>query len=771
MKKIILIIAILTLFSFPAYFSDEVVITEGESIQDAINDAKDGDIIYVNEGIYEENLIVNKSIMLIGQGRVVVDGRGKTAIEINANGVVVKNIEFINSNSSVAKINGKHCILMNCTVSVGRYGIFSSSSTIIECTVYKCGSGIFLAENNNVENCIIYKCGIGIEISENGNIIDECTIHTCGVGVYIENSSENFINKCNVYKNNNNQGDIFLLKASSNLIKECNISYGSFGIRMIESNENRIEECRIVNSRYGIKMEKCSENKVEKCVIKGNRFGITLESCKNIFINYNDIIHSKMYSIDASYSSCDARRNYWGSFIPRKMHIRLSYVKYVPWFLKPLYEKALYEKALYEEKEMKNMQEKRLHKSFIHLPEFPYRCTDFDPTVDIKVGVKIKRARSIGGEKSYTIKISIDGKRNESKFKGDVMPSFIAWQDVNDEKQIVEIEFEIGRERKQIFYDLARGGWYGADFLADEDGYGHIKFSCAEIWFDVIQNDYDGDGLTYWEETNVYHTDPMESDTGKDYDNDGIPIEWEDKWGYSDFVAENHSIDYDGDGLNDYEEYYMANMLSDPFAKDIFIEIDYMPKYEMYEESIQMLYDAFTEHNIIMHIDVDEELPYMERVYYRNAVDFYWDYFLHGNLSNPRHGIFHYFILVPYGSSKRGGHAFVGWDNCDSVLLACQYINDWRVGEARKVAYASLLMHELGHNLGLWDNTFGGIDNESCNMPWLKGYWKYANYKSCMNYRYAFQLVDYSDGSHGRNDFDDWSNINLSFFKDSYYYS
>jgi len=67
-------------------------------------------------------------------------------------------------------------------------------------------------------------------------------------------------------------------------------------------------------------------------------------------------------------------------------------------------------------------------------------------------------------------------------------------------------------------------------------------------------------------------------------------------------------------------------------------------------------------------------------------------------------------------------------------------------------------MHELGHNLGLFEYTFGGIDNESCNT------------KSCLNYRYSFSLVDYSDGSRGENDYDDWSNINLSFFKHSTYY-
>ncbi|HDN95996.1 MAG: hypothetical protein DRN29_00395, partial [Thermoplasmata archaeon] len=40
---------------------------------------------------------------------------------------------------------------------------------------------------------------------------------------------------------------------------------------------------------------------------------------------------------------------------------------------------------------------------------------DFDPLVDIKVAIKIKRARSMEGEKNYEIKIFIDGMKNETR--------------------------------------------------------------------------------------------------------------------------------------------------------------------------------------------------------------------------------------------------------------------------------------------------------------------------------------------------------------------
>ena len=38
-----------------------------------------------------------------------------------------------------------------------------------------------------------------------------------------------------------------------------------------------------------------------------------------------------------------------------------------------------------------------------------------------------------------------------------------------------------------------------------------------------------------------------------------------------------------------------------------------------------------------------------------------------------------------------------------------------------------------------------------------------------MNYRYAWGLIDYSDGSHGEGDFDDWSHIDPAFFEKRFF--
>ena len=75
-------------------------------------------------------------------------------------------------------------------------------------------------------------------------------------------------------------------------------------------------------------------------------------------------------------------------------------------------------------------------------------------------------------------------------------------------------------------------------------------------------------------------------------------------------------------------------------------------------------------------------------------------------------------------------------------------------------------MHELGHTLGISRGNTPGCDNK--NTLIFGGKWlKYRAYRSCMNYNYVYQIIDYSDGSRGRNDFNDWERIDLARFENT----
>ncbi|RLF42075.1 MAG: hypothetical protein DRN12_01430 [Thermoplasmata archaeon] len=257
-----------------------------------------------------------------------------------------------------------------------------------------------------------------------------------------------------------------------------------------------------------------------------------------------------------------------------------------------------------------------------------------------------------------------------------------------------------------------------------------------------------------------------------DSDNDGVPNWWEEKWGYNPYIWDDHRhLDPDNDGLNNIEECYTDSYNSNPFHKDLFLEIDWMTPYDRNhppESSIDALKKVFADHNIALHVDIGnlgggEEIPYLPIFTYSQLVDLYWKYFLHNNLNNPRRGIFHYCIICNRGPGP--GFAFIGWYGLDSFLISADMLQENQPRYSREHLVIHGILHEMGHNLGLTVDDYGGNDNKIATWPITKQYWLYRNYKSVMNYWYTYKLFDYSDGTHGRGDFSDWQHIDLAFFK------
>ena len=341
-----------------------------------------------------------------------------------------------------------------------------------------------------------------------------------------------------------------------------------------------------------------------------------------------------------------------------------------------------------------------------------------------------------------------------------------------------------------LFYDIKRGEWTGDDFLGDKNGYGHCSGfedgneneNDCEIWFDIYQwvERWGEDRLTYWEKVNVYHLNASKDYHEVDFNGDGIPIEWEDKYGFDPFAESNISReDPDKDGLTNLEEYKTSQWLSDPFAQDIFIEVDGMQAkhpwgkpYIFPKESQYLLCNAFARHNITVHIDDGcmggggDLIPFDEGMTGNELITARFKYFLNEDENNWKKGIFHYAIIccqMEWNWRPAGGRMFY----IDSHCIGAQYVRNWAwafylQGSNYYKAFASVFMHELGHTLGLFD--FEGIDNERTRFPWYKEFWEWGNYESCMNYRYVFKLVDYSNGDDPDHDQNDWEIIDLTRF-------
>ncbi|KYK31527.1 MAG: hypothetical protein AYK22_02215 [Thermoplasmatales archaeon SG8-52-3] len=452
---------------------------------------------------------------------------------------------------------------------------------------------------------------------------------------------------------------------------------------------------------------------------------------------------------------------------------------------------------------------------------------DFDPLVDIEVTVEIKKIRCFDkldkqlnilpynlapfpkreyidedSDPDFYLKIFINNEEFTSETWGETKyiysPDFSATLNVPDDQEFVDITIQlwdsnddgdvlcdIGNEEEDVdvIYSIITGHWTGEDQINDPSGYGrlngcddgsiYIRDKDCELWFDIFQNDFDNDKIPYWTEVNVYGTDPEIDNTGEDTDNDSIPIEWEWKWDYDPLVADNHkNIDPEGDSINNYEEYLTSQWYSDPYRKDIFIELDQMEESPQGEKSIfpegakELLYTAYDRQNIVYHLDDgkwedtgSEMLPFDDDTTWWDTNGIYQQYFLHGNPNNWRRGVFHYGILI-YHFDGPPGITF----RANSFMVASQGLEakaDNRFFERDEV-YASCYMHETGHTLDFWPipghSSFG-------SSPFRLGWWLNRPYKSCMNYGYMYYTVDYSDGSRPIRDYNDWTRMDLSYFE------
>jgi parallel beta-helix repeat protein len=125
-------------------------------IWQGIENATAGDTVYVLNGIYYENVIVNKAIQLIGESKenTIIDASNYgTVVTITADNVVMKNFqvkdggeEWAPNRDAGVHILGDYVTFENCELYENYYCIFVISwySTIINCTTHDNILGLFL---------------------------------------------------------------------------------------------------------------------------------------------------------------------------------------------------------------------------------------------------------------------------------------------------------------------------------------------------------------------------------------------------------------------------------------------------------------------------------------------------------------------------------------------------------------------------------------------------------------------------------------------------
>lgn len=385
-----------------------------------------------------------------------------------------------------------------------------------------------------------------------------------------------------------------------------------------------------------------------------------------------------------------------------------------------------------------------------------------------------------------------------------------AFRKVDDDLKVCTITFSIYEHQKRLFgttpvekeqfsvlYCFRTGRWTGDRRLEGGlVGTGYLNGDHFEVWFDIHQSDYDGDGIPYWTEVNLLGTDPTVDDRYQDHDDDGIPTAWEWKWGFDPFTYDDHeNIDISNDGLSNIDTYNLAQWGANPYRKDIYVEVDFMEKgpgfftrdHVLWEESKQMVMDKFAKQDITLHVDDGnmggggEFLPFhKDYIAYEGGIaSEYYKY----HFSDERKGVFRYMIVVHSGGWCHPQDYKVRYDVMTIPDNMRFYLTSFfppaLTPRQQRIAMACAFMHELGHSLGLVPTVNPGIDNATQvgrgmeDVPLIqrlqkqreaRRYWE--NYESVMNYdKFSQFVLGYSDGTHGKNDVDDWSMIDFTYFQ------
>jgi parallel beta-helix repeat protein len=212
-------------------------------IQDAINSAISGDTIRVGNGTYYENVIIKKSINLIGKDRntTIIDANfDGSAIWIFANGTTISEFTIINSKEKWSgpypcdsgigiEIHG----VSNCRIS---QNILINHPTGINNTYNWLTQyyGIRYSKNNTISDNIIMNCNSGIGIGGSTNIIVKNNeILNCSNGIWIGQSELILVYNNNISSSRDYGINVF--KSINNTITMNNISNNDCGI-IIEYN-------------------------------------------------------------------------------------------------------------------------------------------------------------------------------------------------------------------------------------------------------------------------------------------------------------------------------------------------------------------------------------------------------------------------------------------------------------------------------------------------------------------------------------------------------
>jgi parallel beta-helix repeat protein len=334
-SSVIVVSLFLSLLAFaliqPAKATGTIIVPDDyPTIQEAINAANAGDTIFVRNGTYRENVVVNKTVSLIGENKntTIIDGnKTGSVVKIAANNTIVSWLTIQNSGTSFADsgiwlyhVNGS-TISNNIIRNNGYYGI-NAEFSVCNVTGNHVGrnkdTGIWLFRgpvkdisyvcNNTVENngyegiALSYTKGV-----VTGNVVRNNTQY----GIILENSFDSSATWNTI---TDNEWGIHLRDsgfAISNYLIANNVVEDNIGGIDSESSVNAtISGNKIIDNKgsYGV-VSHAGYASMNNNTISGNSGGAYITGADGSTLKKNLIMNNENYGILLHSDSCTIQDN------------------------------------------------------------------------------------------------------------------------------------------------------------------------------------------------------------------------------------------------------------------------------------------------------------------------------------------------------------------------------------------------------------------------------------------------------------------------------
>ena len=281
------------------------------NIQDAINDAEDGDTIIVHFGIYNENLSIDKSVTIIG-----IDAKIKTGnIFLYSSNIKIRgfSIEGYRKGEGIL-CYGESCIIKNNEIYSFYRGVMVYGSNCIIC-------------GNEIKN---NECGIYLNSSLNSEI-EGNEIHNNWYGVWGEDAENPLI-----LKNNFSYNEWYgvWMEGNGGNISGNNFYRNWYSIYLYNSVNFFVYSNRIELNMHGPQFVNSSFNSFIKNMVERNEhYGIYFGWRSNSnYITKNNFIENAQNARNDGKNSFN--KNYWDDYIGLKIKI-LAYM-HIPYYIQKL---------------------------------------------------------------------------------------------------------------------------------------------------------------------------------------------------------------------------------------------------------------------------------------------------------------------------------------------------------------------------------------------------------------------------------------------------